>query len=126
MKTDVYILATVEGGITSLILATTDEDEANEAFDECLLEPPAGYTNRADGVKEEGSPTCHRFAWNEGEYEIRMWKEAVHIDARSIAHDAFMEYDPDEHDYVCPNGIAACPCGAVDRTESENDTDVPA
>lgn len=118
MKTDVYILATVEGGVTSLILATTDLDEANAAFEGCLTEPPAGYVNSTVAVEDPEQVTCFRFAWNESDYEVRMWKETVHIDARSIVHDAFMDYDPDIDDYVCPDGIAGCPCGAVDRTES--------
>lgn len=124
MNTDVYIVATVEGGITTLILATTDEQEADETFEECMQEPAAGYVQNIGDVVEEHDPAgLTRFAWNESDYEVRMWTEGIFIDARSIVHDAFMEYDPDLDDYVCPDGIAGCPCAATDRTEGNDDTE---
>lgn len=64
----VNVLIKVQGGIPYPELVTPLYDQAESRF--------ATLVSDMD-LEEEDNPTCHRFAWNGAEQEVRWWVEEV-------------------------------------------------
>ena len=128
MRTKVYVLNHSYGLIPDVRLHFS-RHEFIQDFKSVLGEADAWFTD-ISGDAEDRWPVVKGDPWDNytdppefltdlDDHEIRWYSLDTTNVTRSHVHSATEEYDPEVHGYVCPEGVAACPCGVY--KDEEND-----
>lgn len=136
MNVSVYVLTTSEGLIPDVDVLENEADFLKQvrgwlSGKELYIEDDEHKTPAVDSEGRllpalmEKAWDVPPFAWDQSKYELRWYKTNIEVPParlRSAVHQAVEEYDPEEHGYTCPGGLAGCPCGAVKVPDNEDGT----